>query len=193
MTIEEKKKRAFISIHRGMQPVKFVRDYLSKEENIKDLDEPRLRSHYMLLSFGFELILKSRVIMLSQASDKIELHEELSKKIGHDFTEIESTLGEYELEKIGIERVKLIKAKCNDSKNPDDEYSNFIIKTTTDEIVIENFTDIRYGCMGGGVRTVSRNEHKKILEYVKLVLEVCEKVRVANEATTPIKTVGRDT
>lgn len=180
MDIEKKRKIAFRIMNWGAQPVKFVRDYLQPLRN--DLDEPRLRSFYILLSFGFELILKSRVVMLSNASDKDELNEEL-QKLGHNFVKISDTLGS-ELKNIGITKIELKIAKCNNPKNPDDEYSYFIIETVDGKkISIENFTDIRYGCIGGGMRIVDKAEHKKIIEYTTGILEIWEKVKISNDST----------
>lgn len=166
-------------MHRGSQAVKFVRDYLTENPV---LDEPRLRSNYILLSFGAELILKSRVVILSHASDKDRFEKEL-QGISHDFTKIARILGKKELHNIGIENIELKIARCNDPINPKDEYSYFVIKTATDEVVIENFTDIRYGCMGGGMRFVNENEHEKIVRYAKLVLEMGEKIVSANSTS----------
>lgn len=178
MTIEEKRKIAFRMWNWGAQPVKFVRDYL--RDNI-EMDEPRLRSHYILLSYGFEMILKSRVVMLLTAQDKDQLNEKL-EKLGHNFVKISHALGS-ELNNIGITNIELKKAKCNNPKDKDDEYSYFIIETVNGKkISIENFTDIRYGCMGGGMRIVDTEEHAKILEYTAAILEIWEKIKTANDS-----------
>lgn len=179
MNIEEKRKNAFRILNWGAQPVKFVRDYI--QDNLS-MDEPRLRSHYILLSYGFEMILKSRVAMLLTIQDKDKLNEEL-QKLGHNFVKISDTLGS-ELKNIGIKKIELKTGKCNDQKNPDDEYSYFIIETVDGKkISIENFTDIRYGCIGGGMRIVDRAEHEKILEYTTVILEISEKINTANDST----------
>ena len=51
------------------------------------------------------------------------------------------------------------------------------------KIRIENFTDVRYGCIGGGMRIVDKDEHKKILEYTTAILKIWEKVKTANDST----------
>jgi len=179
MNIEEKRKIAFRIWIWGAQPVKFVRDYLRKNDT---MDELRLKSHYILVSFGFEMILKARIAMLSTAQNKDELNKEL-QNIGHDFIKISDVLGS-ELKKIGIKGIELKTGTCNDPKNPKDEFRYFSIETVDDRKVrIEHFTDIRYGCMGGGMRIVDREEHKKILEYTTIILEICEKIRIANDST----------
>ena len=185
MDIEEKRKIAFRIWNWGAQPVKFVRDYLQNDvDNFGDssMDESRLRSHYILLSYGFEMILKSRVAMLSVVQDEGKLNEEL-QKLGHNFVKISDALGS-ELKNIGITNIELKIAKCNNPKNPDDEYSYFIIETVDGKkISIENFTDVRYGCIGGGMRIVDNAEHKKIIEYATAILEIWEKVKTANDST----------
>lgn len=184
MNIEEKRKIAFRIWNWGAQPVKFVRDYLRDDlDNFGDssMDEARLRSHYILLSYGFEMILKSRIAMLSTVQDENKLNEEL-QKLGHNFVKISDALGS-ELKNIGITKIELKIAKCNNPKNPDDKYSYFIIETVDGKkISIENFTDIRYGCIGGGMRIVDQAEHKKIIEHATAILEIWEKVKTANDS-----------
>ncbi|MFA5838741.1 MAG: hypothetical protein WC849_02285 [Candidatus Paceibacterota bacterium] len=179
MNIEEKRKIAFKIWNWGAQPVKFVRDYLRENDS---MDEPRLRSHYILLSYGFEMILKSRVAMLLTVQNKDELNEKL-QKLGHNFVKISDTLGS-ELKNIGVTKIELKIAKCNNPQNPDDEYGYFIIETVDGKkISIENFTDIRYGCIGGGMRIVDNEEHKKIIDYTTVILEIWKKVKTANDST----------
>ena len=179
MNIEEKRKIAFRTWIWGSQPVKLVRDYLLENDS---MDEPRLKSHYILLSYGFEMILKSRVVMLSTAQDKDELNKKL-EELGHNFVKISNTIGS-ELKNIGITKIELKTSKCNDPKNPKDEFRYFSIETTNSKkIHIEHFTDIRYGCIGGGCRIVDKDEHKKILEYATTILEVWGKVQIANDST----------
>gem|GEM_PF-3544193 len=185
MNIEEKRKIAFRMWNCGAQPVKFVRDYLRDDiDNFGDssMDEARLRTHYILVSFGFEMILKSRIVILSTAQDKNKLNKEL-QNIGHDFVKISDVLGS-ELKNIGIKRIELKTGKCNNPKNLKDEFRYFSIETTGGtRICIEHFTDIRYGCgcIEGGMRIVDEEEHKKILEYTTAILEILEKVKTAND------------
>ncbi len=169
-------------INLGLQSLKYTRDNL--RDFADDIDEPRLRSNYILVSFRFELILKSRIIILSDASDKDKLTSKLIG-IGHDFNKISNNLGDQKLEKIGIKKIQSKTASCNDPSNPEDEYKYFIIEDLSGtEIRIEDFTDIRYGCMGGGMRTVYPKEHKKILKYISAIEELYKKIRNANTIST---------
>ncbi|MBU1292401.1 hypothetical protein KKH07_02950, partial [Patescibacteria group bacterium] len=120
-------------LERGRQAIKFVEDHLDPDS----VDEPWLRSSYILMSFGFEIILKSRVIALSHASNKLELDQELIK-IGHNFISLFEVLGEKELKHIGLKKDII--------KEPYNNYNYFVIETINDKsIKIENFNDIRYG------------------------------------------------
>lgn len=158
-------------INRGIQSVKFMRD------NFKNfsIDYLRLRSCYILLSFGFELILKSRIVMISTTQDEIELNKEL-QNIGHNFEKISNTLGKNELKNIGITKIESKTGKCNILKNSNEKRKYFTIKTVDNKnIIIEDFTDVRYGC--------DRDEdYQKILEYISIILDISEKIKKANKS-----------
>ena len=141
MDINEKQKIAFRMTMRASQAIKFVKNYLGPRLNY--IDEPWLRWLYILLSFAFELILKSRVVMLSKASDISHLGNEL-KSYSHDFAKISGKLKQDELKKVGIKSVILNNAS-----------SNYIVETTDGKnLTIENFNDIRYDFISGRIRFV---------------------------------------
>lgn len=175
MDITEKRKIAVRAWNWGAQPVKFVRDYLRDDiYNFGDssMDEARLKSHYILLSYGFEMILKSRIVMLSTAQDKDALNTEL-QQLGHNFVKISETLKQEELKNIGIkEEIALKTDICNDG------YRYFVVKTIDGrQIRIENFTDVRYRRM----RYIAK--HKTIVEYATAILDIWKKVETANNNT----------
>lgn len=170
MNIEEKRKIAFEMWNWGAQAVKFVRDFL-QEDLCKfgnaSADEPRLRLHYILLSYGFEMILKSRIVMLSDVQNEDQLNERL-QKIGHDFVKIANTLGN-DLKNIGIIKIEPKKER---------KYKYFIVKMINGkQIRVENFTDIRYGRMNYFA------EHKEVVEYTENILKIWEKIKKANDST----------
>jgi len=88
-----------------MQSVKFVQKYV--RENKNDLDEGFLRSSYILLSYALELMLKSRLVAVSNVTEK-QIRNEYLHNIDTIANELKS-LGE--LEKIGI--IKAVKNKLN--------------------------------------------------------------------------------
>jgi len=154
------KKDAYLA--RGEQTIKFVREYTS----LKDIDEPWLTPRRLLLSFGFELILKSRVISLSKATNEPMLEKELMG-IGHNFTKFKTALAG-ELSKIGITDIQI--------KSGIDDYSYYIIKTKNGDIEVENLNDIRYKNKS---RKNSRDEHKKITQYIERIIETANNIRSA--------------
>ncbi len=154
----------------GAQPVKFVRDYLIEDLRAygnSSADEPRLRSHYILLSYGFEMILKSRIVMLSTFQNEDQLNDEL-QNIGHDFVKIADTLGD-DLKNIGITKIEPKKKH---------KYKYFIVEMIDGkQIRVENFTDIRYRHMNYFA------EHTKVVEYAENILKIWEKIKTANDKT----------
>src|SRR3989344_8484932 len=108
------------------QSVKLIRDCLVDETE----DEPRLRSYYILLSYAFELMLKSRLVAVTNIPE-----DELIKKYRHNVNKILQKLKDLnELEKIGIKVLPK-------------EVKPFIykIETTDNKIFyIHDFTNIRY-------------------------------------------------
>ena len=109
------------------QLVKLIRDFLVSE-TIED--EPRFRSYYILLSYAFELMLKSRLVAVTNIPE-----DDLIKTYGHNVNKILGKLKDLnELEKIGIKILpKEVKPYI------------YQIETTDDKIFyIHDFTDIRY-------------------------------------------------
>lgn len=109
------------------QSVKLIRDFLVGEETE---DEPRFRSCYILLSYAFELMLKSRLVAVTNITE-----DKLIKTYGHNINKILQKLEDLnELGKIGI-KVLPKKVKPNIYK----------IKTIDNKtFYIYDFTNIRY-------------------------------------------------
>lgn len=108
------------------QSVKLTRDFLVSEETE---DEPHFRSYYILLSYAFELMLKSRLVAVTNITENELI------KYGHDVNKILQKLNSLnELEKIGIKILP-------------EEVKPYIYKIeTTDNktFYIYDFTNIRY-------------------------------------------------
>jgi len=109
------------------QSVKLIRDFLVSETTE---DEPRFRSYYILLSYAFELMLKSRLVAVTNISE-----DELIKMYGHDVNKILQKLKDLnELEKIGI---KVLPKEVK-------PYIYEIETTDNKTFYIYDFTNIRY-------------------------------------------------
>ena len=176
MDSTERRKIALELWCRGSQPIKFVKEYVGA--NADTIDEPFLRSAYILLSFGFEMILKSRLVMISAAQNRDDLLEGI-KKFGHEIIKMDRALNQ-EREKMGISTVESKTESCRNPINRNDQYKYYAIKTLDDrEIRIEDFNNIRYGCIGG-MRYVKEQEHKNLIEYTKLIFGIADKIEKAN-------------
>jgi hypothetical protein len=160
--MNNKKELALALWARGSQPVKFVRDSL-EGNTLVDMDEPRLRSYYILLSYSFEMILKSAVAVSSKGSDVEKIINEI-KNYKHDLKKISDALGDTKT-KIGIKDIAT-------GKNSD----YFNIKTLEGEnIRIEDFTKVRYESLTS-VRNVAENEHEKISNSASIILRIAGEV-----------------
>jgi hypothetical protein len=166
MNNQEKHKYAYRLTSVASTGLSFIEDSLSRIMN-DATDMAYLRSFYILLSYNFELILKSRVVMLKNFSDKKAINDEL-RKLGHDITKIKKTLG-INLEELGIKEIT--------------ENDNQYKVTTTDgkEVYIENFTKIRYDFLDDVMRTVDNQEHIRIKEYAESIVSILRKAKAKNE------------
>lgn len=169
MNNEEKYKYAFKLTSVTSGGLSFIEDslvYLMQNGT----DSAFLRSFYMLLSYNFELILKSRIVMIENFSDKNAINDEL-RRLGHDIKKIGERLGEDNLRDLGIKEII--------------ENNQYKITTTEDkEIYVENFTKIRYDFLDDVMRNVDSQEHERIKEYVKLLTDVIlRRTKEKNEET----------
>ena len=172
MKTKEKNTYAYGFRTKGKSSIIFVEEFLSNK-NSRDIDETELRSLYILLAYGFEMMLKSRII-LSYNSDCEKCLERELRGLSHNLKKISKKLGSAELEKIGIKGVELKEGKY---ENSDVGYRYYHIETADGkEVKIEDFTDIRYPAPGSGVRMVNNDEHQKILGHVKAIRYVLEKM-----------------
>ena len=136
---------------------------------LDDLDEPFLRWAYLPLSYAFELMLKSRVIVLSNTTNIKALDKEL-KELGHNLITISQKLGPSELLNIGIKNIV---------PNINRKVGNYFVKTVDDEqISIEDFTKMRYDFET--MRIVSRDEHKKIKTCTDILKKILNRISEAN-------------
>lgn len=167
MNQQEKYKYAYQFTSIASTGLTFVEDSLVNTMNTTT-DRAFLRSFYMLLSYNFELILKSRIVMSENFSDKNVMNDEL-RKLGHDIKKIGNKLGDAGLNELGIKQI--------------DENAQYKITTTDNkEVFIENFTKIRYDFLKDVMRTVDSQEHERIKEYTRILTDVIlRKAKEKNE------------
>jgi|SRR3990167_3974958 len=166
MNNQEKHKYAYALTSVASTGLSFVENSLSRiMNNVTDL--AYIRSFYILLSYNFELILKSRVVMLKSFSDKQAINDEL-RKLGHDITKIGETLAA-DLEKLGVREIT----------ESSSQYK--VITTDNKEIYIENFTKIRYDFLDDVMRNVDNQEHLRIKEYAETLVSILRKTKEKNE------------
>lgn len=169
MNNQEKYRYAYKLTSVASTGLSFVEDSLANMmKNVTDL--AFLRSFYMLLSYNFELILKSRIVMIENFSDKNAINDEL-RKLGHDIKKIGERLGENNLKDLGIKEIG--------------ENNQYKITTTENkEVYVENFTKIRYDFLDDVMRNVDSQEHERIKEYIKTLTDlILRKVKDKNEET----------
>ncbi|MDO8589854.1 MAG: hypothetical protein Q7R69_01105 [bacterium] len=167
MNNQEKHKYAYALTSVASTGLSFIEDSLSRVMN-NATDMAYLRSFYILLSYNFELILKSRVVMLNNFSDKNDINDTL-RKLGHDITKISEALVA-NLEELGIKEI---------TENGS-QYK--VITTDNKEIYVENFTKIRYDFLDNVMRNVDNQEHERIKKYTKTLTDVIlRKAKQKNE------------
>jgi len=166
MTNKEKYKYAFALTSVASTGLSFIEDSLARIMN-NIIDLAYLRSFYILLSYNFELILKSRAVMLKNFSDKKAVNDEL-KNLGHDITKIGKNLGDTNLKELGVKEIV----------ENDRQYK--VITTDGKKIYIENFTKIRYDFLDDITRNVDSQEHAQIKEYAEIIASILTRVKEKN-------------
>lgn len=167
----EEKGRIIARMIARVQTGLFVIDEYSRLQSSRNSGGPDtawLRSLYIILSFHFELLLKSRLVALGSFKDKDDLDYKL-KKVGHNVMAMGAELGDSELRKINIEKISLIGGE-------------YIIKTINKTIYIKDFNDIRYDFIEGKVRNIKRDENSRIAESVEGTRDILKKIITENKA-----------
>lgn len=166
MTPLEKHKYAYALTSVASTGLSFIKNSLSRTMN-DGTDMAYLRSFYILLPYNFELILKSRIVMLHDFSDKNAIDDEL-RKLSHDIMKIKEALAK-DPQELGIKEII-------------EDGSRYKIVTTEDkEIYIENFTKIRYDFLDDVMRNVDNQEHTRIKEYANMLFSILRKAKQKNE------------
>ena len=176
MNNQEKYKYAYSLTSAASVGLSFIEDSLSNTIN-ETTDNAYLRSFYILLSYNFELILKSRVVMIGDFIDKDKMNYDL-RKLGHDIEKIKNKLGNINLSDLGIKKIEQV------AKNT--RYK--IVTTDNKKVFIDNFTKIRYDFLDDIVRSIDNIENKRIEEHIKILTDVIlRKAKQKNEEAKSLK------
>lgn len=146
------------------QSVKLIKETLKNKQGDTDSDEPRLRSYYILLSYAFELMIKSRLVAITGITED-SLRRTYKHKVGKILKKLKD-LGE--LEKIKIKSLPKEEAKYI-----------YSIETTNDiTFYIHDFTNIRYYPQN---HKYSWDKESVIFNTAKVILDISNKIRELGE------------
>lgn len=123
------------------------------------------RSIYILLSYNFELILKSLVILSRNNIKKEDLVRGLNH---HDLMKLSRELPESDLNEIGIRKIQ----KGNNNGFLEYEIEMII----GDKIVIQDLIDVRYDFIKESRRNSDPQEAKRIKGEISILLEIAKKI-----------------
>lgn len=111
--------------------------------------------------------------MTESFADKQAMNNRLIE-LGHDIQTIANALGNHTLAEIGITKVE----------NGSGQYK--IATTDNKEILIENFTRIRYDFLDNIMRTVDSREHERIKDGIDVLFSILRKAKEKNEETKKV-------
>lgn len=163
--VEKKKQIADRVISRSESGLYFLEKFLRNERG--GTDPAYSRSIFIILSYSFELILKSLLVLNSESLNIKELDKELRSNL-HDFDKISKKL-KSELLNIGISNIKLTKQKS---------FLEYIVEITdTSKILVQDFTNVRYDFMSDDLRNIEQDEVYRIKGEIKSLLMILKNIR----------------
>ena len=162
--MDEKKTIVNRVISRARSGLYFILECL-KHIHRSGTDAAFSRSIYILFSFNFELILKSRVILARDSKTKEDLIKNLKH---HDLDKISKELSENDLKDINI---KSIDKKC------DTGFDEYEIKTVDGrKMIIQDLVDVRYDFIKNTLRNPDPNESNRIKNEIDILFGMIKKI-----------------
>jgi|SRR3989344_2469457 len=162
----EKKKKAVANrtISRAQSTLYFLEEFLRDKQG--GTDAAYSRSLYILLSYSFELILKSLMVLTSNATSIQALDKELRKPL-HDFEGIFKKLNKVGLLNVGLKNIVRKQRRS---------FIEYIVETDDNKILIQDFTNVRYDFISDDLRDPDANEMNRIKIEIKSLLTVTKKI-----------------
>jgi len=161
MSSKKKTKLSNRLISRAEGGIAFLEQCLEKIHT-QGTDPAYSRSIYILHSYNFELVLKSRLVLLSKKKTIREIDKDHR---GHDLEK----LSEHEnLNNIGIIKIKQYTTK----------FKRYKIKTIYGDFTIQDMVDVRYDYFESKLRQTDHYESKRIKKELSIMKNIIEKIKV---------------
>ncbi|MBI2109287.1 MAG: hypothetical protein HYT93_03905 [Parcubacteria group bacterium] len=123
------------------------------------------RSLYVLFSYNFELMLKSRILLASSLNSREELLEDIKS---HDLKLLSKKLSSEALKKIDIMSIEKIK---------ESGFVKYVVNLIDGrQIILQDFTDVRYDFGKDALRNVDQEESKKMKNDIETLLKITKKI-----------------
>jgi hypothetical protein len=124
------------------------------------------RSIYILFSYNFELILKSRLLLASSFTEQKELIKEVKS---HDLEKLSKKLSKDELSSIGVEAIK---------KEENFGFIEYVVELIEgNKITLQDLTDVRYDFEKDVLRNSDKNESNRMQAEVEALLKMTKKIK----------------
>ena len=165
MDSKEKSKIAFRMIARAETGLMFLERFLT---NCRGTDTAWSRSLYILLSYSFELILKSALVLSGTFATLEDLKEKL-RKLSHNIKKISNELGSAELSRIGIKNIE---------PNTTKSFLGYVVETKNDrKIRIEDFINVRYDFTSDDIRGPRKDESEEIRKDIQVMWDFLREIK----------------
>ena len=170
--VAKKKEIADRMLSRGESGLYFLEEFLHDKQG--GTDPVFSRSLYILLSYNFELILKSLLVLNSGALSIEGLEKELIGYL-HNFQKISEKLTQNRLSYIGIKNIARTQQKA---------FIEYVVETNDGaKILVQDFKNVRYDFMSDDLRNIDCHEVSRIKQEIKSLLVIVKQIRVGYSVT----------
>ena len=124
------------------------------------------RSLYILLSFNFELILKSRLLL---ASNKIKRDDLIKEIKSHNLEELSKKLSKDELASIGLKSIR---------KGNNAGFIEYIVEMTNNRnVIIQDLVDVRYDFVKDTLRNSDSDEANRMKNEIEILNKIVKEIK----------------
>lgn len=164
----DKQKLARQAIERANGGLDFLEECLRNKHGGTDVAWSR--SWYILLSFNFELILNSLLILESDKKKRSDIIKDIkSVKPSHDFEKLSQKISNERLSSSGIKSIKKTQSRG---------FTAYIVKAINKkQIIVQDLVDVRYDFKKDNLRQIDPNEKDRIKEEIKSLQEIVRRIQ----------------